>query len=197
MVCIGSTTLGVETSSFLQVATIKVFCFVRKRRAIFESFLWLYRQLTCKEMQIFRVYCIESKYQYPTHAGFPYRSSPFQLVFFPFLLQHKNKWFACDISLTLPHEIAGVIIILSTHWVGCIFYFLARLRSFDDSTWLAAQELNIPLYQVSTSDMLSDYIICIYKGVNVLTALGYDGSLSKCRMCKVISPHLLPLFLRS
>jgi len=78
-------------------------------------------------------------------------------------------------SLTLAHEIAGVIILLSTHWIGCIFYFLARLRSFDDSTWVAAQEKNIPFYQVSTSNMLSDYILCIYKGFNVLTAVGYDG----------------------
>ena len=78
-------------------------------------------------------------------------------------------------SLTRAHEIAGVIILLSTHWIGCIFYFLARLRSFDDSTWVAAQEKNIPFYQVSTSNMLSDYILCIYKGFNVLTAVGYDG----------------------
>jgi hypothetical protein len=72
---------------------------------------------------------------------------------------------------------------------------LARLRSFDDTTWLRAQEINLPLYQVEASDMLSDYIICIYKGVNVLTALGYDGSSSICRMRRVISPPLLPLFL--
>ena len=83
--------------------------------------------------------------------------------------------------MTFAHEITGVIIIVSIHWVGCIFYFSARLHSFDDSTWLAEQEQNIPLYQVSTSDMLSDYLVCIYKGFNVLTALGYDG-LSKCRM---------------
>jgi len=31
----------------------------------------------------------------------------------------------------------GLVIVLSAHWVGCIFYFLARLRHFDDSTWLA------------------------------------------------------------
>ena len=35
-------------------------------------------------MQIFRVYCIESRYQYPANAGFPDRSSPFKLVFCPF-----------------------------------------------------------------------------------------------------------------
>ena len=35
-------------------------------------------------MQIFRVYCIESRYQYPANAGFPHRSSPFKAVFFLF-----------------------------------------------------------------------------------------------------------------
>jgi len=44
---------------------------------------------------------------------------------------------------------------------------------------MAAQEKNIPFYQVSTSNMLSDYILCIYKGFNVLTALGYDGIIKK------------------
>ena len=44
----------------------------------------IFRQLTCKETQIFPVCCIESRYQYPANAGFPYRSSPFELVFFHF-----------------------------------------------------------------------------------------------------------------
>ncbi len=118
------------------------------------------------------------------------RSNYFSFLF----LQHKNKWFG-NLSLTFAHDIAGVIIIVSVHWVGCIFYFSARLHSFDDTTWLAEQEQNIPLYQVSTSDMLSDYIICIYKGLNVLIAMGYDGTISKCRMRRVISPARLPLFL--
>jgi hypothetical protein len=43
--------------------------------------------------------------------------------------------------------------------------------------------------------MLSDYIICIYKGLNIVCAMGYDGTISKCRMRRVISPARLPLFL--
>ena len=57
-----------------------------KKRAMFERVLRIYfRQLTCKEMQIFRVYCNESRYQYAAHAGLPFRSSlSFKLVFFSF-----------------------------------------------------------------------------------------------------------------
>ena len=43
---------------------------------MFEMVLRIYfRQLTCKEMQIFRDYCNESRYQYAAHAGLPFRSS--------------------------------------------------------------------------------------------------------------------------
>jgi hypothetical protein len=64
---------------------------------------------------------------------------------------------------------------MSAHWVGCVFYLLARARNFDDSTWLAGFEKLVPLYRAAKADVWKEYILCLYKGFNALTALGYDG----------------------
>jgi hypothetical protein len=69
---------------------------------------------------------------------------------------------------------------MSAHWVGCIFYFLARTQDFDSSTWLAGLEkLNtVPLYRapkVGEPYVWSEYLLCVYKGFNRLTAVGYEG----------------------
>ena len=117
----------------------------------------------------------------------------------------------------------GLVIVLSAHWVGCIFYFLARLHHFDDSTWLAvwnhemywfntctfeivhsryvdwnihfrtnAQgfETIVPLYDISTSSVGSEYILCLYKGFNSLTALGFVGNLYP-NTCPPLKPAYL------
>ena len=76
---------------------------------------------------------------------------------------------------------AGLLIIMAAHWVGCIYYFLARTQDFDGSTWLAGIEKLklVPLYRApeagSEPDVWSEYLLCVYKGFNRLTALGYEG----------------------
>ena len=71
----------------------------------------------------------------------------------------------------------GLVIILSAHWIGCFFYFMARAWSKDDTTWLAQFEKLVPLYDRSNATVSSEYLLCIYKGFNTLTALGYDGGM--------------------
>ena len=64
---------------------------------------------------------------------------------------------------------------MSAHWVGCIFYLVARTRNFDSSTWLAGFEKVVPLYRHAEHDLWTEYLFCLYKAFNRLTALGYDG----------------------
>ena len=66
----------------------------------------------------------------------------------------------------------GLLIIMSAHWVGCIFYLIA-------STWLAGFKKVVPLYRPAEHDLWTEYMFCLYKAFNRLTALGYDG---KARM---------------
>ena len=64
---------------------------------------------------------------------------------------------------------------MSAHWVGCSFYFMARIRNFDESTWLVGMEKVMPLYRTNESTLWQEYMICLYKGFNRLTAVGLDG----------------------
>ena len=64
---------------------------------------------------------------------------------------------------------------MSAHWVGCIYYLIAWTRNFDSSTWLAGFENVVPLYRLAEHDLWTEYLFCLYKGFNRLTALGYDG----------------------
>ncbi len=75
---------------------------------------------------------------------------------------------------------AGLLIIMAAHWVGCTYYFLARTQDFDGSTWLAGIEKLklLPLYRTPKAHepfVWSEYLMCVYKGFNRLTALGYEG----------------------
>ena len=72
----------------------------------------------------------------------------------------------------------GVLIVMSAHWVGCIYYGLARTWNFDSSTWLAGFEKIIPLYRAGEAEVWFEYLLCVYKGFNRLTALGYEGTQS-------------------
>ena len=69
------------------------------------------------------------------------------------------------------------IIFLSAHWVGSIFYFLARLQGFDSTTWLADFEHLLPNYAMQPHVDSADYLLCIYKGFNSLSNLAYDGGI--------------------
>jgi len=67
----------------------------------------------------------------------------------------------------------SLILFLSAHWVGCIFYWLARLRGLDDHTWIAEFEVLLPKFTREDSTP-AQYLVTIYKGFNALSNLGYD-----------------------
>jgi len=71
----------------------------------------------------------------------------------------------------------ALIICLSAHWVGSIFYFLARLQGFGSTTWLADFESLLPKYTMQPRIESADYLLCIYKGFNALSNLAYDGGI--------------------
>ena len=71
----------------------------------------------------------------------------------------------------------ALIIVLSAHWVGSIFYFLARLQGFGSETWLADFENLLPNYTIQPRVESTDYLLCMYKGFNALSNLAYDGGI--------------------
>lgn len=81
-----------------------------------------------------------------------------------------------------------LMIFLAMHWIGCLFYFLAIVASFDDvPTWQSWVPQFIDVNTVSITNWDLDvlvtggsmspaaYLLCVYKGLNMLTNLGYEG----------------------
>eukprot|EP00892_Ulva_mutabilis_P004198 jgi/Ulvmu1/214/UM001_0218.1 len=71
-------------------------------------------------------------------------------------------------------------IIFSTgHWLGCLYYGMAALSSFDTShfrvNWVDAwvQQTNVN-FDWLTSSGEYDYVVMLFKGFSVLTNLGYE-----------------------
>ena len=79
-----------------------------------------------------------------------------------------------DVSIkTVQVFYISMVIFMTSHWVGCAFYFLARLRYADDTTWLSDLELELPLYNSYLSPLATQYVVCVYNGFSSLTTLGY------------------------
>ena len=57
-----------------------------------------------------------------------------------------------------------MIIFMTSHWVGCIYYFLARLQNLDQSTWVRQLEQMIPLFDSFSAPASTQYLLCLYRG---------------------------------
>ncbi len=68
----------------------------------------------------------------------------------------------------------GCIIILFSHWIGAIFYAIARLQDFSSKTWVWDFEKLLPDYRFQEASVSFNYMLCLYKGLNTLSNLGYD-----------------------
>ena len=67
-----------------------------------------------------------------------------------------------------------LIIVGSSHWIGCILYAIARSLGFSSVTWVYDFEKLLPNYRFDESTIEFDYMLCIYKGFNTLSNLSYD-----------------------
>ncbi|DBA72994.1 TPA: hypothetical protein ACH3X2_009939 [Trebouxia sp. C0005] len=74
----------------------------------------------------------------------------------------------------------AVLVLGVAHWVGCLFYFLARLAGFssadNSATWLQQFDAGTPMdYTCANNGTIFDlYGVTLYKGLNGISNLGYD-----------------------
>ena len=74
----------------------------------------------------------------------------------------------------------AVLVLGVAHWVGCLFYFLARLAGFssadNSATWLQQFDTGTPMdYTCANNGTIFDlYGVTLYKGLNGISNLGYD-----------------------
>ena len=78
-----------------------------------------------------------------------------------------------------------LLIFLSTHYVGLIFYWLCIIARFDMSleteSWVIQFEVvnNISVDTEALHMHMQQYMLCVYKGLNSLANLGYESVVPK------------------
>jgi hypothetical protein len=90
----------------------------------------------------------------------------------------KQYWRELETNLNVRLGVLQLLkgafmIFMACHWVGCGYYFLARVNFKDDHTWLAAMEPQFPLYNRFTSVVSTQYVLCLFLGINAMTTIGF------------------------
>jgi hypothetical protein len=82
----------------------------------------------------------------------------------------------------------GLAVVSFTHFEACSMYFLARLRNFDDSTWLGQ-------FVDESITGFDRYITSLYWSIVTFATVGYGGELSwvgcSRRLIDLLESHLL------
>lgn len=74
----------------------------------------------------------------------------------------------------------AVLVLGVAHWIGCLFYFLARISNFSNAanaaTWVQQFDSNtLMAYNCTNNGSIFDlYGVTLYKGLNGISNLGYD-----------------------
>eukprot|EP00960_Hanusia_phi_P042589 755587-Hanusia_phi.AAC.10 len=67
----------------------------------------------------------------------------------------------------------GLVIIMSSHWIGSLYFWVARVQSSTGTTWLDQASAFVPQIDVYNSTIVQKYILCLYKGFDGLSSIGY------------------------
>ena len=70
----------------------------------------------------------------------------------------------------------SMIVFMTSHWIGCIYFYLARIQNFNSSTWVRKLENMVPLYDSFLEPSATQYVVCLYRGFSSLT-VSYASSL--------------------
>ena len=63
----------------------------------------------------------------------------------------------------------SMIVFMTSHWIGCIYFYLARIQNFNSSTWVRKLENMVPLYDTFLEPSATQYVVCLYRGFSSLT----------------------------
>jgi hypothetical protein len=65
------------------------------------------------------------------------------------------------------------MIFMTCHWIGCGYWWLARIYHMDDTTWTRQVEIELPLYNRFQSSDTIHYILCLLRGISALSTIGF------------------------
>jgi hypothetical protein len=67
-----------------------------------------------------------------------------------------------------------LILFMSAHLIGCVYFFFARIQGFDQHSWLHAFQRDLPYYEYSGEAAVHDYLLIIFKGFCRLAEIDFD-----------------------
>ena len=68
--------------------------------------------------------------------------------------------------------------VLSAHWIGCVFFFMSRLRQLDRRTWVSSIEDTLVVYSRFESPLHEQYILALWKGFSSISSIEFTGYLA-------------------
>lgn len=68
-----------------------------------------------------------------------------------------------------------IMILLSSHCIGCLFFWISRIHGFNPRSWVW-QFQNVNGFDLlSEGNYVTKYLVILYRGFNAVTNLGYEG----------------------
>jgi len=66
----------------------------------------------------------------------------------------------------------SLVIAMASHWIGSLYFWAARIHQVEE-TWLYELDTIFPLYSMNSSTIAQNYLLCLYKGFDGLSSIGY------------------------
>ena len=112
-----------------------------------------------------------------------------QILRLPFMLEligyFAQKELQTNVNVNVLATFKFVLMIfLSVHYIGLVSYFLCVISRFEAAyewqSWVVQFEVN-NLIEIRLGPYLTaeNYLLCLYKGLNSLTNLGYEGTVPR------------------
>jgi potassium channel len=67
----------------------------------------------------------------------------------------------------------ALFIMLSAHCIGCLFFFMSRLRGLDNRSWVFSIEQALNVYQRFNSRQWEQYLLALFKGFSAITGIEF------------------------
>ena len=68
--------------------------------------------------------------------------------------------------------------ILSAHWIGCLYFFMSRLRGLDRRTWVSSIEDTLVVYDRFSSPIYFQYLLAVFKGFSSISGVEFTSYLA-------------------
>jgi CRP-like cAMP-binding protein len=72
----------------------------------------------------------------------------------------------------------SIFIVLSAHCIGCVYFFMSRMRSLDVRTWVFSIEQTLKTYHRFHSTLWEHYLLALFKGFSTISGFEYTKYLA-------------------